>query len=78
MSNFQDTVVNWLLLRNNFVTPHVRPVLIGAINPFQKQYAQLLFIRSVMSATETIYEKNLAREKTDEFCGIFPLMSDLG
>jgi hypothetical protein len=36
MSNCQDTVVNWLLLRNNFVTLHVRPVLIGAINPFKK------------------------------------------
>jgi hypothetical protein len=35
-SNCQDTVVNWLLLRNNFVTVHVRPVLIGAINPFKK------------------------------------------
>jgi hypothetical protein len=36
ISNCQDTVVNWLLLRNNFVTLHVRPVLIGAINPFKK------------------------------------------
>jgi hypothetical protein len=37
MSNCQDTVVNWLLLRNNFVTLHVRPVLIGAINPLKKR-----------------------------------------
>jgi hypothetical protein len=33
MRNCQDTVVNWLLLRNNFVILHVRPVLIGTINP---------------------------------------------
>jgi hypothetical protein len=36
MSNCQDTVVNWLLLMNNFVTLHVRPALIGAINPLKK------------------------------------------
>ena len=28
----QDTVVNWLLQRNNFVTLHVRIILIGTIN----------------------------------------------
>jgi hypothetical protein len=33
MRNCQDTVVNRLLLRNNFVILHVRPVFIGAINP---------------------------------------------
>jgi hypothetical protein len=37
MSNCQDTVVNWLLLRNNFVALHVRLVLIRAINLFQKK-----------------------------------------
>jgi hypothetical protein len=36
-SNCQGTAVNWLLLRNNFVTLHVRPILIEAINPFQKK-----------------------------------------
>jgi hypothetical protein len=38
MRNCQDTVVNWLLLRNNFVVLYVRPVLIGAINPLLYYY----------------------------------------
>jgi hypothetical protein len=41
MRKCQDTVVNWLLLRNNFVILHVRPVLIGAINPlFKKKHIE--------------------------------------
>jgi predicted membrane-bound dolichyl-phosphate-mannose-protein mannosyltransferase len=39
MHNCQDTVVNWLLLRNNFVILHVRPVLMGAIDPLLLYYS---------------------------------------
>jgi hypothetical protein len=37
MNNCKNTVVNWLLFRNNFVTIYVPPLLISAINPFQKK-----------------------------------------
>jgi hypothetical protein len=36
MNNCKNTVANWLLFRNNFVTIHVPPLSISAINPFQK------------------------------------------
>ena len=31
-----ETAVNWLLFRNNFVTLHVPDLLINAINPLKK------------------------------------------
>jgi hypothetical protein len=41
MNNCKNTLANWLLFRNNFVTPHVPPLLISAINPFNPLNAEL-------------------------------------
>jgi hypothetical protein len=55
MNNCKNTVSNWLLFRNNFVTPHVPPLLISAINPFHKKKNVRLHLKCDGTRAETSF-----------------------
>ena len=53
----KETVVNWLLFRNIFVTLHVPDLLINAINPFKKNVS---VVKSRIAVTNAAFNKKMA------------------
>jgi hypothetical protein len=68
MNNYKNTVANWLLFRNKFVTIHVPPLLISAINPFKKKKgcpnSECVPLLSIMFLMENIKKWQTCRVAT--------------